>query len=81
MRAACGNRAWIVTAMLLLAVGAAHAEGEINLLYGKKNLDGDWDPLEGQTQAGSLVNIGNQWPVAVAIATCLPRGCLRLGVR
>jgi len=61
------SKAAMVTTLLLIATSAAQAGGEINLLYGNKSLDGEWEPLDGQTQYAVLINIGDQWPVSLAV--------------
>jgi hypothetical protein len=57
----------VIAAVVLLLPTSALAGGEINLFYGQKDLEDDWDPLESQQTIGLQLTFGHQWPVAVAI--------------
>ena len=58
----------LCAAFLLAMTGAAQAAGDANLFLGQKDLDNDWDPVDGQMEYGVCLNFGvPDWPVSIAV--------------
>ena len=60
----------ILTLLLIPSITlAGEWTGNLNLLYGYKYLnDGDWDPVEDQTEFGLSIDFKKQnWPISVAL--------------
>jgi opacity protein-like surface antigen len=60
----------IVFVILAAFNGAAWAGGNLNIMYGQKNLDdGDWEPVEDQREYGLMIDFkaNDNWPVSIAL--------------
>lgn len=60
----------MVFAALAIFNGAAWAGGNVNVMYGQKNLDDDdWEPVEDQTEYGIMFDFkaNDNWPISIAL--------------
>jgi opacity protein-like surface antigen len=63
----------IIGLMVTLFMTSAHADGasgsgNLNILFGNKTLDSDWEPVEKQSEFGMLLDFKQEgWPVSMAM--------------
>jgi opacity protein-like surface antigen len=60
----------MVFVLLAAFNGAAWAGGNVNIMYGQKNLDDDdWEPVEDQREYGIMIDFkaNDNWPISIAL--------------
>lgn len=70
-----GRSLVVVFLMVFVALaafnGAAWAGGNVNVMFGQKNLDDDdyWEPVEDQTEYGIMFDFkaNDNWPISIAV--------------
>jgi len=61
------RKAMLVALLVGLAGSVAMAGGEASLFFGQKELDGDFDPVDSQSEIGVVTSWDFDWPVALAV--------------